>query len=477
MRLNVVYIRYLTIILLNNTMHWSNKYTPSKLEDFIGHKEEIKVAIKWIEEYNNDIINTPILFITGNSGTGKTIFSKLLLKTFNYQSCIFTAFDLKNKKTIENDVSKLLASNNISKFFFNKPLDDAIIMDNIDYITSTDKVTINKINNLIKKQYSKINAGYTIRKPIIFISNGRNDRKFSDIKKISTIINLTKLDDMQFIKYIKKICVKENIKIDESVLILLYKSTGYNLRQSIIYLQELYKLYSKNISLKDFLTFEKNIIKKKNEQNLFNSIHNLLIKFENVEKTVHVYDTDRCLVPMMIHQNYIKYINLKNVDTMTKIKSVTKVINNIIETDIIDHYIHNYQLWYLQKFNGINYCSKTSYEINRLQSPDIVDYNIEFTHLLSKSALQYFNYQNILLLKNFFKINKDSIIYIIDMILNNLFTNKNIDKEIEYLKSKNITISILEKMIRISKIAEYDYKILFTTSYKNKLKKIFKTNS
>ena len=287
------------------------------------------------------------------------------------------------------------------------------------------------------------------------------------------VITLNKLNTIQYLEYINKITQNENITIEDEVSILLYKFSGYDLRLSIIYLQELSKIYDNNINIEQFLHFQKNVTKKKTEQNLFNSIHNILVKFENVSSTMNVYDGDRCLVPMMIHQNYIKYINVKQTDNYTKLKVGATVLNNIIDTDIIDHYIHNYQLWYLQKFNGINYCCKTSYLLNQLKSLDTTPYNIEFTHLLSKSALQYFNYQNNLLLKNIFGINKNNILYIIDIILNNILVNKNIDEELKYLETYNISLEILEKMIRLSKICK-NYKVLLTTEYKNILKKKFK---
>lgn len=453
-------------------MHWVNKYTPNKLDDFIGNNSEINKGIQWINDYKNTYVKTPILFITGNSGTGKTVLSNLLFDKYGFHPTIFTSYDLKNKKTIESDILKLLASNNINNFFFDIKLEKGIILDNIDYISSSDKVTINKLNNLIKKKYTK-GKGYKLSKPIVFISNGRNDRKLTDIKKISMVITLNKLNTIQYLKYINRITQNENITIEDEVSILLYQFSGYDLRLSIIYLQELSKIYDNNINIEQFLHFQQNVTKKKTEQNLFNSIHNILVKFENVSSTMNVYDGDRCLVPMMIHQNYIKYINVKQTDNYTKLKVGATVLNNIIDTDIIDHYIHNYQLWYLQKFNGINYCCKTSYLLNQLKSLDTTPYNIEFTHLLSKSALQYFNYQNNLLLKNIFGINKNNILYIIDIILHNILVNKNIDEELQYLESYNITLEILEKMIRLSKICK-NYKVLLTTEYKNILKKKFK---
>ena len=450
-------------------MRWVNQYTPNNLDDFCGNKTEINKGIQWIKDFKNLYVKTPILFITGKSGTGKTVLSNLLFKKYDYHPTLFTSYDLKNKKTIESDILKLLASNNISNFFFDIKQETGIVLDNIDYISSSDKVTINKLNNIIKKKYTK-GKGYKLSKPIVFISNGRNDRKLTDIKKIALVITLNKLNTIQFLEFFNKITHNENIKIDDEVSILLYKLSGYDLRLSIIYLQELSKIYDNNISIEQFLNFQQNVTKKNTEQNLFNSIHNILVKFDNVNSTMNVYDGDRCLVPMMIHQNYIKYINVKQTDNFTKLKVGAMVLNNIIDTDIIDHYIHNYQLWYLQKFNGINYCCKTSYLLNQLKSLDTTPYNIEFTHLLSKSALQYFNYQNNLLLKNIFGINKNNILYIIDIILNNILVNKNIDEEMKYLEYYNINLEILEKMIRLSKICK-NYKVLLTTEYKNILKK------
>ena len=67
-------------------MNWLNKYKPKYLKDFKTNHAEVEKAIQWIKNYKKDCLSTKkVLFIIGNTGTGKTLLADLILSEFNYK--------------------------------------------------------------------------------------------------------------------------------------------------------------------------------------------------------------------------------------------------------------------------------------------------------------------------------------------------------------------------------------------------------
>lgn len=455
-------------------MLWLKKYEPKSLSEFLGIEYEINEAKCWLETFKNEYVENPILLIIGPPSTGKTVFSKLFISEEKYYSFNYENLEFKNNKNIENDIKKLLKSVNIYSMFCKKTdyMNKILLLDNLDYLMMSDKTNISKLINAIKSMKKK-KLGYNINTPIIFISSGTNERKLNDIKKLAKIIYFKEKKNSQIYQILNNIIKKEKIKINKEGLETIIDNSHNNIRISILYLQELYiqqKTLSKQIKSKNILKnyIAKNII----ERNLFESIHKLFKKYNSINENISIYDNDRCLVPMMIYQNYLRYVNLLNCSSYQQLKSQTKIISSIIESDLIDNQIHNYQLWYLQKYNGINYSCLSSYEINKYPHSNN-QINIQFTELLSKSALHYFNYTTNLYLKNKLDIDHDNLVYMINLILYYIFQ---IDqkKGLMYLKNNNLDFIDIDKLIKLSKIgSNYDYKDIYTSSFKNKLKLIY----
>ena len=105
--------------------------------------------------------------------------------------------------------------------------------------------------------------------------------------------------------------------------------------------------------------------------------------------------------------------------------------------------------------------------------------DINFTSLLSKSALQYGNQKNFILIKDKLQISKKYVMYANEIILNELMgtnDNDNIKKSLSRLIHYNMDINDLEKIIKLNKIdKQNEFRKNYTTKNKNKYKKIFKT--
>ena len=79
--------------------HFTDKYSPKDVSEIIGNKSSISKFEKWIKSIKDR--NENFLIISGKNGIGKTIISKILLNTYNYNPIIIYPEDIKNYR--QND--------------------------------------------------------------------------------------------------------------------------------------------------------------------------------------------------------------------------------------------------------------------------------------------------------------------------------------------------------------------------------------
>lgn len=109
----------------NNTEHtlWTEKYRPSKLEDYIGN-EHLKSKVAGYLE-SGDI---PHLLLFGKAGTGKTTLARLIVNSVDCDYMIINASDENNVDTVRNKVKGFASTIGFKPF-------KIIILDEFDYMT------------------------------------------------------------------------------------------------------------------------------------------------------------------------------------------------------------------------------------------------------------------------------------------------------------------------------------------------------
>ena len=159
---------------------------------------------------------------------------------------------------------------------------------------------------------------------------------------------------------------------------------------------------------------------------------------------------------MMLHENFINTIQKNRKDkNKVKLDKIYNIIHNLSIGDIIDKYIYNNQYWGLQGYNGIIKCSLPSKILNDMEKNSYMNTETNFTSLLSKSALQYGNQKNFILIKDKYQINKKYVLYANEIILNELMTSNEEDimnRSLKRLINYNMDINDLEKIIKLNKI-------------------------
>ena len=433
---------------------WINKYKPTNIKHIIGNQKQIKDIFNWL---NNLKKSSHSLIINGNQGIGKTHIIKLILEEFNYITRIINPNDIKDHRIFDDIADYNNYNNSIySKINFNNNQNNnkiALIFDEIENITlnSEKKYVMN-----IHKENNK-NKIY----PLIFISNNQHSKLLNDLKKNSSEIIFTTPTNEELTTMIKKIIYNENIVFaSNSIYEKIINFAQSDIRRLINLLQEL-SYHRVNNTITDSIIDE--FIDKSREKNinigLVNSTKKLLNNYLDYDIIIKLYESEKVLLPLLIHENYIKKILNKSQDNIATIMNILINISDSISIgDNIETSIYTDQNWYLQNIHGFYTCINTSYWINKTKINNKLDYNdIKFSADLNKTSLKNINRKNILNLSKIINNKSNNDILMLNALCNKLITsdeNELIGILTNY--NKELTIKQIELCLKIDKTTEYN---------------------
>lgn len=464
---------------------WTNKYKPEKLSDLIGNKIQIKKTKIWLSNFNNKVEGTkPALLISGPPGIGKTTLANLILNEFNYDIIEFNASDVRNQKLIRENLMNILGKQSISKLMGGNN-SNGIIMDEVDGASTGDKGGISELISFInpnkgKRKKIKIKPNYI--NPIICICNNDSEKKMNDLKKECEYIKFTLPKTNEIYNFAQKIINKEEIKVSEEDLLEIVLHSQNDIRKLICNLEYISKSNNNNI-INTLNTVEK----KKIDNNLFVSVYNILDNFTGFNNILSIYETDKNLINLLIHENILGFLNNYKNDEITKLKVMENIYDCIAYSDLLDNEIFINFKYDLVQINGIIKCGGVSYHLNtmkKLNTNKFLPNDIIFSKLLSKFSLHYSNYKtkNYLLNKmNIFSYFNDNYT-VIEYLIRKMIKENN-KKEYTFIKQfankYDLEVEDFEKMIKIiknkTKSTKYE-KCLEELSYgKNVIDKKFVT--
>jgi replication factor C subunit 1 len=432
---------------------WINKYIPTSLNDIIGNTEQINAFNNWLNDDNN---KSKGIIISGLQGLGKTLTIRLLLEKAGYIVRIINPNDIKDHRNYDdfNDYynfinsiySKINITSNNNKtnpklaLIFNK-IENITLMGEKKYI-----MDIYKYNNKVKAF------------PLIFISNNYHSKLLNDLKKNCNEIIFKLPTILEIQGLIKKISKNEHIYFDSDDLILkLIEFSQHDIKRLINLFQELSFHAINRLITKDIL---ETFIKKSREKNinlgLFESTEKILNNYLDYENNLRLYESEKVLLPLMVHENYPKKIFTKN-NKQDNIYNVVKITDSISRGDNIETSIYTDQNWYLQNIHGFYSCVNTSYWINKTNNNKINIDDIKFSADLNKTSLKNINRKNISSLAKLINNKSTQEILILNKICNTLL---NEGKHMELIKilqgyNKDITIKDIELCLKIDKTTEF----------------------
>jgi len=427
-------------------MLWLDKYKPTKLVDMINIEKQIKQIKEWL--VNLPKSKNQSIIISGNQGLGKSLSIKLLLEELGYNIRI----------NYPNDIKTLRLNNDFNDYYnYNKSVSNlviesinnkiAIVFDEVENITlSSEKkyiVEINKENNK-KKSF-----------PLFFILNNQHSKLVNDLKKncMEVIYTNPSIEDLR--KLSLNILRNEKIKLEtQDGIIKIIEFSQFDIRRLINLLQELsYYCVNNIITNTNIVEFISKSREKNIDIGLLKSTHKLLNYYFDYETIMKLYETEKVLLPLMIHKNYLKKIyNIESKDINAAFNMIVQVSDSLSKGDNIETSIYTDQNWYLHQIHGFFTCLNTSYNINKLDYPVNFE-NIKFASDLNKTSLKNINRKNIGNLTKFINNKSNNEILIISRLCNYFIENKKEDELITILNgyNKKLTIKEIELCIKIDK--------------------------
>jgi hypothetical protein len=341
------------------------RYKPLTFSKIIGHDENIEKIEKWLKNYENvkvflkknNLLKKSLkgrkkkitidiseeeeiylssygnLLISGSNGCGKTSVINLILKKYKY--------DIINLNDIENNM-KIIDEKTIFKLNSSKCI--MLIDDYESIISSINKKAIIKI---IKDN------NYNRTMPIIIITNNAHNKQITDIKKYSNDIIMYAPNKIKIFKWINNICNDNEIKFDNGIVELFVNHCNGDMRKLLSQLYELKTIYKNKIITKKVFDEFEIIMKQKNPTlSLFDATEKLFVGKFDLNECMEIFEIDKVLIPLMIYQNYYKYINIEN---------YYDIVKRLSFSDIFENYIYCEQNWDLLEIFSIISCVIPSY--------------------------------------------------------------------------------------------------------------------
>ena len=466
---------------------WFTKYKPETVNDLIGNKKSISLLSSWLKTFElnkkkslkemNDktgkkkrskkqltdekedvvaqskkvknIFHYSSVLLTGNHGIGKSVALDVIIKELGYTVQIINSH-IKTKNT--KDVLKHSSNSSDVLGLMNGDAKEkkVVVIDKIETITSSTEK--NYILSLLKEN-SKLWCY-----PIVFLSNNNHNKLLSDIKKISYEIKFYNPFDSEMISILVKIAKGEKMKFqDKNVINGIIDYSQQDIRRLIFILQDIKYTYG-NCSITSTLLAEyKDISKQKDiDYDLFNAAEGLLYKYENIDNCLRYYETEKVLLPLMIHQYYPQCIIWNHKGTDHQYDLATRISDSLSWGDIVENLIYGDQNWNMQEIHGFYTCVNTSFYLSDKQNKDIKKCSLQFAADLNKTSIKRINKKNINNASKCFR-NMNIMDYIyINKIIRKLITMGDIKGCVELFKGYEVKLEHIESLLKIDKIKPED---------------------
>ncbi|MFA5105736.1 MAG: hypothetical protein WC506_02125 [Candidatus Micrarchaeia archaeon] len=203
----------------------SEKYRPSRFEDFLGNRDAVDAVRKWALEWARGRSQKPLI-ITGPCGSGKTTLAMLGAKAHGWDMNFSTPSETRNADSL----SRSIGFSTTSATLFGKMR--LVIFEDVDLTFRQDREGIKTMAALAAQS----------KNPVIFTATDFWEQKISPLRYACTHIELKRLTTAIIAKALERISIAEKIDLTASQIDAIAKNSGEDLRAAINDLQ------SKNVN-------------------------------------------------------------------------------------------------------------------------------------------------------------------------------------------------------------------------------------
>lgn len=478
---------------------WSEKYRPTTTKNVVGNKIQIKSIANWLDSYDknkiaqmtspkrrkrlnikiqtdddvldeendlpidltDDVQNAPMskihnsddhscLIVLGDHGIGKTCSVLAILADKQYVPQMINLSKIGQMKNIDDYVEKLIRGVHFLNHFGKAEEKSAIIIDEIESITS--QIEKNFVFTLLKLNEKNWHI------PIIFIANNKHNKVTSTLKANSKVVYFQQPSNDQMKTLLLTICAKEHMCLENEELankIILHSQKDF--RRLLFILQDLQTNYNHNISNAEFDEYCIFSKKKDSDIDIFKASASMITKFQNIDECIRLYEGEKVIIPLMMHQNFVKCINKFYPYKTKAINLAYEIAISMAKGDLIENYIYSDQNWDMQEVHGFFTCVRPSYELSTAM-PNVLEEGVkimlDFPHDLNRTSIKKINRKNVInsneCLRNF---DIKDFIYA-NKLIKLMIEDNCVDECATIFKGYNMFIDNVESILKIDKINE-----------------------
>ena len=284
-----------------------NKYKTKCFADIKGQEQ----AISKIQFFLKNFPKKKALILYGPSGTGKTSLAHTLALETNSEILELNASDLRNQEQI----SKIIGESSLQISLFNK--NKIFLVDEVDGISKDDRGGLQELVRLIE----------LTNFPIIITANNIWDKKFSDLRKKSELIELKELNYKIILNILKEICIKEKLNLTDDILTSLSIKARGDVRAAINDLQTINQE-----------TSHKDIHERDKEEKIFNALQKIFKTLPNNE-TINLLEK----VDMPLDEIFL-WLE-ENIPSEYRGEELAKAYDALSKADVFRGRIYRQQHW------------------------------------------------------------------------------------------------------------------------------------
>lgn len=489
---------------MKNHISFNEKYYPKQLDSIIGNKSQINQIKFWLNnfyankkkilndpkkrkkikieldgdanltetagEYNNDFSygktqnEHSCMILLGDHGVGKTCTMTAVLNSLKYDYQYINLTKIGSNKNIIENIGKLMNNSNILNHLnndkFNNP---AIIIDEVESANSP--IEKNFILTLLKKNEEKWYC------PIIFISNGKHSKTITLLKKNSIIVNFIQPNNNDLMLFFLKICNSEKIKCEnENVANKIIEYAQKDYRRLLSLIEDLQSNYNNKITNDNVIEYLSLSKQKDFDIDIYKATANMIVNYKNIDECLRLYEGEKVIIPLVMHQNYIKCITDYHSMGSKLFNLSNYIAKSIAIGDVVENYIYSDQNWDMLEIHGFLTCVVPSFvlsneklKITEGQLKNMLKFPID----LNRTSIKKINKKNVvnsnICLKNF---DIKDFIYA-NRLIRKLIDDGKLEKCAQLFDGYNVTIDNIESILKIDKINKT--KQVISTQVKKKL--------
>jgi replication factor C large subunit len=202
----------------NESLPWSEKHRPRKLDGLVGNHETIRTLKSWVESWISKIPSKRAALLVGPPGTGKTASVGALANDLDMELVEFNSSDKRNKDSIETLVWRAASQQTLD----GRPR--LILLDEVDGLSGTsDRGGVGAILKVIKDAVH----------PIVMTANDPNSPRLKDLMKVCQVFNFGLIESDDIEKVLKRILSENNVDVSSEALDGIIEGSGGDLRAAI----------------------------------------------------------------------------------------------------------------------------------------------------------------------------------------------------------------------------------------------------